>query len=69
MFETALIAGITTVSGALAFVCRILWARSDECERDRRELRAEIEDVKLELGRLEGQAAVLTNCPPGKNEM
>lgn len=61
--ETALIAGISAVTGALIFVCKMLWQRSDECERDRRELRIEIEAVKTELGRLEGKEEVLAKCP------
>lgn len=61
--ETALIAGISAVSSALVIIAKILWGRSNECERDRRELRTEIEKVKMELGRLEGKEEVLAKCP------
>lgn len=61
--EQYLLAALTSVTGALLFVAKILWKRSEDCETDRRALRQEIEDVKTNNGRLEGFHSAVAACP------
>lgn len=61
--ESALIAAVGSVTGALVFVARILWTRSEYCEEDRRVLRGEIEKLKAEHGVATGQLGIIRRCP------
>lgn len=61
--ESALIAAVGSVTGALVFVARILWTRSEFCEEDRRALRCEIEKLKAEHGVATGQLGIIRRCP------
>jgi hypothetical protein len=64
--QNLLLAGIGGVTTALVFVCKLLWSRSEECEKDRRELRTEIESVKSTAGVATGTLAMYQRCPtPG----
>lgn len=61
--ETLLMSAVSAVTGVLCFLAKILWQRSEDCERDRRELREEIEAVKSESGELRGREFAFKNCP------
>jgi hypothetical protein len=61
--QTVLIGGITAVTGALVYVSGLLWQRSEKCEKDRDELREEIEAVKEEFGESKGTMKAFQNCP------
>ena len=51
--ETMLLTGISGVTGALVFVCKLLWKQAEECKSDRAALRREIEALKFAAGKLE----------------
>ena len=61
--ENALLMAISAVTGALCFLAKILWKRSEQCESDRKELRAEIESVKTQAGENHGMLLAYRMCP------
>ena len=60
--EQILLSGISGVTAALVFLFRLLWTRSEECERDRRVLRDEIEEVKTASGINTGTLKAMEKC-------
>lgn len=52
--EQALIYGIGGLSTALTWAVTKLWAKSEECDADRRALRHAIEDLRAEHGLAKG---------------
>lgn len=61
--ESALLTAISGVTGALCFLARILWQRSEQCEADRKELRGAIESVKTQAGENHGMLMAYKMCP------
>jgi hypothetical protein len=61
--EQALIYGIGGLSTALTWAVTKLWAKSEECEADRRALRHAIEDLRAEHGLAKGRLESFTRCP------
>jgi hypothetical protein len=61
--EQLLLTAVSAVTGALCFVARLLWARSELCERDRYELREEIEALKEAKGLADGTLKAFERCP------
>lgn len=61
--EQLLLSALTTVTGALCFVAKLLWGRSEQCEKDRYELRKEIEAVKVQNGIATGRLEAYKLCP------
>ena len=61
--EQLLLSAITGVTSALVYVCRLLWNRSEQCEKDRTELRDEIEILKGEHGESTGELKSFRRCP------
>lgn len=61
--ESALLAAVSAVVSALVYVSSLLWQRSQDCERDRRELRDEIEKVKEANGESRGRLTAFERCP------
>lgn len=61
--EQILIGGIGAVTTALVFLFNLLWQRSEECEKDRRALRDEIEEVKAAAGVSTGTLKAFEKCP------
>lgn len=60
--EQILMSGITAVTGALVFIAKELWERSEQCESDRKELRQEIENVKTKHGEYHGLLTAVGSC-------
>lgn len=52
--EDAAVRAMVPVVGALCFLFKLLWSRSDECEKDRRELRKDFEDLLRQYGDSQG---------------
>jgi hypothetical protein len=61
--EQALIYGIGGLSTALTWAVTKLWAKSEECEADRRALRHAIEDLRAEHGLATGRLESFAHCP------
>jgi hypothetical protein len=61
--EALLLSALSAVTGALVFVVKLLWARSEQCEKDRVELREEIEHLKETKGMAEGTLKAFGMCP------
>lgn len=61
--EQALIAAIGSVTTALVWVAKLLWAKSEQCERDRHELRKEINRMKGDHGIAVGTLKAYEKCP------
>ncbi len=61
--EQALLAGLSGTTTALVWAVTKLWARSEECESDRRSMRGEIEKLKSEHGHAEGRLEMFHACP------
>lgn len=61
--ETALLTALSAVTGALCYVARLLWVRSEQCEKDRYDLREEIEALKEGKGLAEGTLKAFEKCP------
>jgi hypothetical protein len=61
--EQLLLAALSAVTGALCFVAKLLWAKSVECETDRREMRDEIEILKEAKGLADGTLKAFEKCP------
>lgn len=61
--ENALLTAISAVTGALCFLAKVLWQRSEQCEADRKELRNEIEKVKTQAGENHGMLLAYKMCP------
>lgn len=61
--EQALICGIGALSTALTWAVTKLWAKSEECEADRRALRHAIEDLRAEHGLAKGRLESFEHCP------
>jgi hypothetical protein len=62
-FEQGAIVVIGVLFSALSVVVRILWERSNACEKDRLELRLAIEEAKEQRGELRGQMTAFARCP------
>lgn len=60
--EQALLAGLSATTTALVWAVTKLWAKSEECEADRRGLRKEIEDLKADHGHARGRLEIYENC-------
>ena len=63
--EQALLAALSATSSALVWAVTKLWAKSEECESDRRAMRREIEELKSDHGRAEGRLEAFKACPSG----
>lgn len=61
--EAILLSGISAVTGALCFVCRLLWARSEKCEEDRIAMRLTLEQLKEANGLAKGTLLSYQRCP------
>lgn len=61
--EQALIAAIGSVTTALVWVAKLLWQKSEQCERDRYELRKEINKMKGDHGLAVGTLKAYEKCP------
>jgi hypothetical protein len=61
--ESALFAALSAVTGALIYVCKLLWEEVKDCKTDRLALREEIEEVKEEMGVLKGTQKAYDLCP------
>ena len=61
--ENALLVAVSSVTGALCFLARILWHRSEQCEADRKELRSAIESVRTQAGENHGMLMAYRMCP------
>lgn len=61
--EALLLSALSAVTGALCYVARLLWNRSEECEKDRKELRDEIEALKEAKGLSDGTLKAFERCP------
>lgn len=60
---TLVLTALGIVTGWLGVVVKILWKRSEECEADRKELRAEVEEVRQALGEASGSLKMYVRCP------
>ena len=60
--EQALIAAIGSVTTALVWVAKLLWGKSEQCERDRNELRKEINKMKGDHGLAVGTLKAYEKC-------
>jgi hypothetical protein len=60
--EQALLAGLSATTTALVWAVTKLWAKSEECEADRRGLRTAIEDLRAEHGHARGRLEVFERC-------
>jgi len=58
-----LTAGIGAVTAALCVVCRLLWTKSETCERDRSAMRILIESLIKENGLTVGTLTAFKMCP------
>lgn len=61
--ENALITAIGSVTSCLVVVVKLLWKKSEECEKDRRSLRSEIEQLKADHGIASGKLQAFESCP------
>jgi hypothetical protein len=61
--EQALIAAIGSVTTALVWVAKLLWGKSEQCERDRNEMRKEINKMKGDHGLAVGTLKAYEKCP------
>ena len=61
-FEQALIAALSTVTGALCFVARLLWTEAQECKADRSWLRTRVEKLEAEHGVAVGKVQIYESC-------
>jgi hypothetical protein len=61
--EQALIIAVSSVTGALCYVCRLLWQRSEKCESDRAELHSRIQNLEKERGIAVGSLEAFERCP------
>ena len=64
--EQALLTGISALTGALVFLFRILWQRSEQCEKDRVEMRLRLERLEGDNGRAQGELKAVQNCKQDK---
>lgn len=62
-FEQGAIIVIGGLTTALCFIAKILWERSNACEKDRYELRIAIEQAKEQRGELRGEIKAYERCP------
>jgi|GEM_PF-2081108 len=60
--EGLLITAITAVVSALCYVCNLLWQRSGECEKDRREMRTQIDALNRASGLADGTLQAYQRC-------
>lgn len=61
--EALLLSALTTVTGALCFIAKLLWARSEKCEEDRVNMRLELEGLKEAKGLAQGTLISYQRCP------
>jgi hypothetical protein len=61
--ESALFAALSAVTGALIYVCKLLWEEVKDCKTDRVALRDEIEKVREQVGELRGEQKAYHSCP------
>lgn len=67
--QSVLLAGISAVTVALCFVCRLLWSQVEDCKTDRKTLHAENKDqaksiakLEAEVGALQTYKEIISNC-------
>lgn len=65
-FEQGSIIVIGSVTAALVFLFGLLWKRSEQCEKDRRELRTEVEALKEAKGLAHGELISYRRCPAAR---
>jgi hypothetical protein len=72
--DDALLIGLSSVTGALVFVCRLLWTRIQAAEQQTVEMRVKVERMERELGEAKGRLDMYdrchhNDCPfrPGRN--
>lgn len=61
--EQYLLTAIGAITSALVYVTKLLWDRSVQCEKDRVELREEIETLKEAKGLADGTLKAFERCP------
>lgn len=61
--ETALLTAISAVTTALVAVVKILWDRSNQCEKDRMDLRNTLEKYIGAHANAEGRLEAFDACP------
>lgn len=61
-----LMGGITAVTGVVCYVSKLLWQRSEQCEKDRYELRAKVEKLEADYGVATGMLNMIARCPVEK---
>ena len=61
--EQVLLSGISAVTTALCVFARILWLRSDQCEKDRKEMGTQIAVLKEAIGLANGTLNGFKRCP------
>lgn len=61
--EQALIVAVSSVTGALCYVCSLLWQRSEQCERHRAELQERVQRLEGERGLAIGSLEAFERCP------
>ena len=61
--EQLLLTAITVVTGWLIFAVKLLWSKSEQCEKDRCLLRTEIESLKGDYGMARGRMMAFEMCP------
>jgi len=60
--EQALLAGLSAVSTFLGYVLKLLWARSEACERWRSEMEPKIIEMSRQLGLAEATTTIINAC-------
>jgi hypothetical protein len=61
--QQILLGGISVVTGWLIFVAKLLWAKSEECELERKALREDVEQLKGAKGMADGMLKSYERCP------
>lgn len=61
--EALLLSALTAVTSTLCIIAKLLWARSEQCEKDRIEMRLELERLKEANGLAKGTLISFQNCP------
>lgn len=61
-FEQALISALGIVTSALAAVCKLLWKRSEACEKWRNDKEGLLNELSQKLGALNSAVAFFRQC-------
>lgn len=61
--EALLLSALTAVTSTLCIIAKLLWARSEQCEKDRIEMRFELERLQEANGLAKGTLISFQNCP------